>query len=104
MKIIQKVFLCFLVNGFSRASLANEKERRKYTRLESYVEKCKLVLSCEKLSYGKKKQESHILPSTSAQSGPEVIKNMLNSAEHEILNVHKYENIKNSNLFRLRQA
>ena len=36
--------------------------------------------------------------------GPEVIKNffMLNSVEHEILNAHKYKNIKKSAYFRLR--
>ena len=37
--------------------------------------------------------------------GPEVIKNiMLSSAEHEILNVPKYENIKQISFFRLRYA
>ena len=38
------------------------------------------------------------------QPSPEVIKNfMLNSAEHEILNAHNYNNIKKLS-FRLRQA
>ena len=35
------------------------------------------------------------------EPGPEVIKLffMLNSAEHELLNAHKYENIKNFSIF-----
>ena len=34
------------------------------------------------------------------KSGPEVIKkSMLNSAKHEILNAHKYENIKKNQNF-----
>ena len=36
-------------------------------------------------------------------SGLEVIKNfMITSAEHEILNAHKYKNIKKFSIFRLR--
>ena len=37
-------------------------------------------------------------------SGPEVIKlfSMLHSVEHEILNAHKYKNIKKFGFFRLR--
>ena len=39
------------------------------------------------------------------RSGPEVIKKLiLNSAEHEILTAHKYQNIKKFSIFRLIQA